>query len=78
MDEGVPVTTVSGETEAEVVCGLLRSAGLECGHRVTEETDSLLDGLAADGPREILVHQSDLEAARAVLADAQHSAAPEN
>lgn len=71
MDEGVVVTTVSDEIEADVVCGLLRSAGLECGHRVTEATDSLLEGIAADGPREILVHESELEAARAVLADAQ-------
>jgi Putative prokaryotic signal transducing protein len=71
MDEGVAVTRVSGEMEADVVCGLLRSAGIECGHRVTEETDSVLDGFAGDGPREVLVHQSDLEAARTVLAEAQ-------
>jgi hypothetical protein len=71
MDEGVRLTTVTGEVEADVVCGLLRSAGIECGHRVTEETDSLLEGLAAEGPREILVHETDLEAARALLADAQ-------
>jgi hypothetical protein len=72
MDEGVPVTTVSDEIEAEVVCGLLRSAGIECGHRVTEATDSALEGIASDGPREILVRESELETARAVLADAQH------
>ena len=71
MDEGVVATTVSDEIEAEVVCGLLRSAGIECGHRVTEATDSALEGIAADGPREILVHATELEAARVVLADAQ-------
>jgi hypothetical protein len=71
MDEGVVVTTVPGEMEAEVVCGLLRSAGIECGHRVTEATDSALEGIAADGPREILVHATELEAARVVLVDAQ-------
>jgi hypothetical protein len=71
MDEGVVVSTVSDEIEAEVVCGLLRSAGIECGHRVTEATDSAFEGIAFDGPREILVHQTDLEAARAVLADVQ-------
>ena len=69
MDEGVPVTTVSDEIEAEVVCGLLRSAGIECGHRVTEATDSAFEGIASDGPREILVHQAELEAARAVIAE---------
>ena len=71
MDTGVPVTTVPGEVEAETLCGLLRSAGIECGPRVTEETDSLLEGFASDGPREILVHESDLSAARALLADTQ-------
>jgi hypothetical protein len=71
MDEGVAVTTVSDEMEAEVVCGLLRSAGIECGHRVTAATDSPLEGIASDGPREILVHETELETARAVLVDAQ-------
>ena len=71
MDEGVRLTTVRGEMEAEVLCGLLRSAGIECGHRVTEATDSLLEGIASDGPREILVPQAELDAARAVLADAK-------
>jgi hypothetical protein len=70
-DDGVLVATVSDEMEAEVICGLLRSAGIECGHRVTDETDSPLHGIASDGPREILVHESDLETARALLADAQ-------
>ena len=71
MDEGVVLTTVSDEIEADVVCGMLRSAGIECGHRVTEATDSALEGIASDGPREILVPETELEVARAVLADAQ-------
>jgi hypothetical protein len=73
MDEGAVVTTVSDEIEAEVVCGLLRSAGIDCGHRVTEATDSALEGIAADGPREVLVHESELGAAKAVLADAERT-----
>jgi hypothetical protein len=73
MDEGVVVTTVSDEIEAEVVCGLLRSAGIDCGHRVTEATDSALEGIAADGPREVLVRESELEAAKAALANAQRT-----
>jgi hypothetical protein len=71
MDEGVVVSTVSDEIEAEVVCGLLRSAGIECGYRATEATDSAFEGIASDGPREILVHENELVAARAVLADVQ-------
>ena len=65
----MPVTTVSDEVEAEVVCGLLRSAGIECAHRVTKEMDSPLHGITSDGPREILVPESDLDTARALLAD---------
>jgi hypothetical protein len=71
VDEGLRLTTVSGEMEAEALCGLLRSAGIKCGHRATEETDSAFEGIASDGPREILVHESDLEDAKALLADAQ-------
>jgi Putative prokaryotic signal transducing protein len=58
--------------EAEVVCGLLRAAGIDCGHRVNDATDSALDGIAADGPREIPVPETELEIAGAVLADPQH------
>jgi hypothetical protein len=71
-NEGVPVTTVAGEEEAEVVCGLLRSFGLDCGYRATDAVDSPFHGIASDGPQEVLVHPSELEQARAVLADAQH------
>jgi hypothetical protein len=68
-DDRVAVATVSNEVEAEVVCGLLRANGIECGHRVTEAVDSLLDEFAADGPREILVEPSDEEIARELLAN---------
>ena len=69
MDESpVRVTVVAGETEAELVCGLLRSADIKCGHRPTDEVDSGLEGLGAGGPHEVLVAEEDLEAAREVLA----------
>jgi hypothetical protein len=67
--EGVVLTVVSGEPEAEVVCGLLRTAGIDCAYRDTEAIDSPLEDFTAAGPREILVPASDLEAARAVIAD---------
>jgi hypothetical protein len=57
--------------ETDVVCGPLRSTGIECGHRLTDATDSTREGIASDGPREILVHETELETARVVLADAQ-------
>ncbi len=66
MDEPVPVTTVADELEADVVCGLLRSAGLECGFRPTGADDSAFEGIGA-GRVEIIVHASDLDAAREIL-----------
>jgi hypothetical protein len=66
-EEGVVLTVVSGEPEAEIVCGLLRSAGIECGYRDTDAIDSSLEDFTASGPREILVRGADLEAARDLL-----------
>ena len=65
--EGVVLTVVSDGPEADVVCGLLRSAGIDCTYRDTEAIDSPLEDFTAAGPREILVHPEDLEAAREVL-----------
>jgi len=67
MDEGVRVTVVPGEAEAEALCGLLRSEGIECAHRPTPEADSAFEGFGFDGAHEILVHERDLERAREVL-----------
>jgi hypothetical protein len=66
--EGVVLTVVSGEPEADIVCGLLRSAGIDCAYRDTEAIDSPLEDFAAAGPREILVRAADLDAARELLA----------
>ena len=70
-DEGVVLTVVSDGPEADVVCGLLRSAGIDCTYRDTEAIDSPLEDFTAAGPREILVPEADLETAKAVLADSQ-------
>ncbi len=66
-DDTVVVTVVAGETEADLVCNLLRSAGIECGYRDTEEIGTPLEDFIASGPREILVREADLEDAQAVL-----------
>jgi Putative prokaryotic signal transducing protein len=68
-DEAVVLTVVSDEPEADIVCGLLRSNGIDCGYRDTEAIDSELEDFIAAGPREILVHPSDLDAARELLAN---------
>jgi hypothetical protein len=66
-DQTVVLTVVSSEAEAEVVCGLLGSAGIECAYRDTEAIESSLEDFTAAGPREILVHAADLDDARVLL-----------
>jgi len=66
--EGVVVTVVSSEGEADIVCGLLRTAGIDCSYRDTDAIESSLEEFTAAGPREILVHESDLDAARELIA----------
>lgn len=66
--EGVVLTVVSGEPEAEIACGLLRSAGIDCAYRGTDAIDSSLEEFTAAGPCEILVRAADLAAARELLA----------
>ena len=68
-DEGVVLTVVPGEQEADIVCGLLQSNGIDCAYRDTEAIDSPLEDFIAAGAREILVRASDLEAARELLPD---------
>jgi Putative prokaryotic signal transducing protein len=54
------------ETEAEVVCGLLRSEGIRCFHRPTDLTAHV----AIQGPvgwREVLVNEEDLLRARELV-----------
>ena len=70
-DDTVVLTVVSGEPEAEVVCGLLRSSGFECAFRDTEEIDTPLEDFISAGRQEILVRASDLEAAKELLAASQ-------
>jgi putative signal transducing protein len=63
----VVLTVVPGETEAELLCGLLRANGIECGYRDTDAIDSPIEDFMTAGPREVLVHEADLETARALL-----------
>jgi hypothetical protein len=67
MDELVVVEVVASEPEAELLCSLLRSAGIRCTHRVTNVGAGAADGLAVGGPQEVLVRREDLERAREVL-----------
>jgi Putative prokaryotic signal transducing protein len=66
-EEAVVLTVVANEPEAEILCGLLRSAGIECSYRETDAIDSELEEFTPAGPREILVHPRDLGDARDLL-----------
>lgn len=68
MSDLVRLTVVPNVIEAEIVCSLLRSAGLTCAHRITDYGAGAWDGVPSGGPREIVVESSQLGDARAVLA----------
>jgi Putative prokaryotic signal transducing protein len=67
--EGVVLTVVASEGEADIVCGLLRTAGIDCDYRDTDAIDSSLEEFTPAGPREIIVHEADLDAARELIAE---------
>ena len=56
------LTKVSTEQEAEMICGLLRTAGILCDHRPTQLGESL-----GGAVHEVLVRPEDLEDAQAML-----------
>jgi hypothetical protein len=66
-DDLVRLTVVANEAEAEMVRALLRTEGIESMQRTTDFAAGALDGWAAGGAREILVHADDLDAARALV-----------
>jgi len=63
MEDVVVMKTVGSEAEAEIVCSLLRTAGIECTHRITDFGAGAADGMSVGGPREILVRRADLATA---------------
>ena len=70
-DDTAVLTVVSSEPEAEIVCGLLRSAGIECAFRDTEAIETSLEDFISAGAQEIVVHESDLATAKELLAASQ-------
>ena len=70
MSELVVLEVVTSELEAEVIRGLLRSEGIPCIVQRTSLGAGMADGFpSALGPREILVHAQNLDAARKVLSE---------
>jgi hypothetical protein len=72
MDDLVVVESVATETEANLVCGILRDSGIECYDRPTNQAAGAFDGWAAGGAREIVVRAEDAEEAQRIL-EAQRS-----
>jgi hypothetical protein len=66
-DEWVVVDVTTSEPEAELLCSLLRSAGIECLPRLTNQGAGAGDGLGSTGAHEILVSGRDAQDAREVL-----------
>ena len=69
MPELVVMKVVPTEYEAEMVCSLLRTAGITCAHRPTNIGSGAADGMPIGGPRTILVHRHDLPTAVDVIPD---------
>lgn len=63
-DGFVVLDVVATEQEADIICGLLRSAGIACETRQTNVGAGASDGLTVAGPYEVVVRAEDLEAAR--------------
>jgi Putative prokaryotic signal transducing protein len=74
MSDGGPelvrLTIVPNEAEAEMIRGLLATEGIESMYRPTDFAAGALDGWAAGGAREVLVHANDLETARELIGPA--------
>jgi hypothetical protein len=65
----VPLTVVGTELEAEMLCGMLRTNGVECSQQRTDRSAAVFAGtLGGAGPIEVLVGEADLERARELLA----------
>jgi len=67
----VGVTVVANEPEAELVCGMLRSDGIECTYRQTNFGAGAADGFSFGVPMEVLVDERDLDRARSLLVESE-------
>jgi len=63
----VPLTVVRNDSEAQLLCALLRTEGIECDHRPTNFGVGTMDGLSG-GAREVLVAEAGVEHAREIVA----------
>ena len=67
MDYWVLVGVAGSEAEAELLCSVLRGAGIECLPRLTNSGAGAGDGLGTVGAHDIMVSQQDAQDAREIL-----------
>jgi hypothetical protein len=67
MAELVYLTIVPTEAEADILCALLRTEGIECEDRATNMSVGTMDGMPGGGPREIVVAKESLMRAQEIL-----------
>jgi hypothetical protein len=66
-EELVVVEVANHRVEAEMLCSLLRSAGIACMPRLTNRGAGIGDRSGIVGPHEIMVRAQDAQAARKIL-----------
>jgi hypothetical protein len=66
-DEWVVAEVAGSEPEAEVLCSVLRNAGIECLSRLTDRGAGAGGGIGAVGPHDIMVSPRDEREARELL-----------
>ena len=66
-DDWVAVEVAQSEAEAELLCSVLRGAGIECLPRLTNSGAGAGDGLGTGGAHDILVSPASAQEARALL-----------
>ena len=67
MDDWVSVKIAGSEAEPELLCSVLRGAGIECLPRLTNSGAGAGDGLGTVGAHDILVSPQDAQDAREIL-----------
>ena len=73
MSELVYLTIVPNEYEADLLCALLRTEGIDCDHRPTNLAVGSMDGMPGGGPREVVVAEESLGRAQELLAASRDS-----
>ena len=60
----VHLAFLPNEYEADILCALLRTEGIECENRPTNLSVGSMDGMPGGGPREVVVAEESLARAQ--------------